>query len=51
MACGSDPDYCALMEYTMTTSNLMDSYDYIVIGGGHNGLSAACTWAALIDTA
>jgi phytoene dehydrogenase-like protein len=34
------------MEYTMTISNLVDSYDYIVVGGGHNGLSAACTLAA-----
>jgi phytoene dehydrogenase-like protein len=34
------------MEYMMTASNLNDSYDYIVVGGGHNGLSAACTLAA-----
>jgi phytoene dehydrogenase-like protein len=29
----------------MTTPDLYDSYDYIVVGGGHNGLSAACTLA------
>lgn len=29
----------------MTTPELQDSYDYVVVGGGHNGLSAACTLA------
>lgn len=28
-----------------TTPELRDNYDYIVVGGGHNGLSAACTLA------
>ena len=30
----------------MITPQLYDTYDYIVVGGGHNGLSAACTLAA-----
>lgn len=29
----------------MKATELQDSYDYIVVGGGHNGLSAACTLA------
>jgi phytoene dehydrogenase-like protein len=32
------------MEKPMTPE-LNDTYDYIVVGGGHNGLSAACTLA------
>jgi phytoene dehydrogenase-like protein len=32
------------MEFTMpTVPERHDRYDYIVVGGGHNGLSAACT--------
>ncbi|TDO10169.1 phytoene dehydrogenase-like protein [Mycobacterium sp. BK086] len=30
----------------MDTRELSDTYDYIVVGGGHNGLSAACTLSA-----